>query len=37
MESDTIFMRNIFEFVKSADSMDGQLERVDSFAGIAGR
>jgi pilus assembly protein CpaF len=37
MESDTILMHNIFEFVKSADSMDGQLRRVDGFAGIAGR
>jgi hypothetical protein len=37
MESDTILMHNIFEYVKSADSMDGQLERADGFAGIAGR
>ena len=37
MESDTILMHNIFEYVKSADSMDGQLRRVDGFAEIAGR
>jgi hypothetical protein len=30
-------MHNIFEYVKKADSMDGQLERVDGFAEIVGR